>query len=165
MIDKVEAKDVKDVEVKKASAEKPVAKSAPVKKPVARKTPAKKPVAKKMPARKPAIKKAQEDFEKVEKVIVEKTKSVVEKLEDSVVAVPFKAINKTFLASVGLFMFVQKEVDKKVGEFDKKFNKYAKDGEKVVDQWEHKAEDFRKDVEKKVDEARDRVRDTFKKAA
>ena len=33
MIDKVEAKDVKDVEVKKASAEKPVAKSAPAKKP------------------------------------------------------------------------------------------------------------------------------------
>jgi hypothetical protein len=154
MTDKVEIKDVKDVEVKKAPARKPVAKKAKAVKPAVKKAPVKKPVARKAKAEKP-----------VEQVAVEKTKEVVDKLEHSVIAVPFKVANKTFLASVGLLMLVQKELDKKVNEFDRKFSKYAKDGEKVVGKWEHKVEGFRKDVEKKVDEARDRVRDTFKKAA
>ena len=92
-------------------------------------------------------------------------KTVIERLEETPIAVPFKVANKTFMASLGLLSYFQKELDKQYREFDKKFSKYAKDGEKVFDGWEDRVEDFRKDVEKRVDEARDRVRDTFKKAA
>jgi len=118
-----------------------------------KKAPTKKPVAKKARARKVSVKKAAPK------------KSVFEQIEDSPIAVPFKMANKTFMAGLGMLSFVQKELDKKVNDFDKTFTKYAKDGEKVFDKWEDRVEDFRKDVEKKVDDTRDRVRDTFKKAA
>ncbi len=136
---KTVAKKVEEtkVAVKKAATRKPAAKKAP-----ARKTTAKKAV------RKPAPK-----------------KTFFEQFEDSRIAVPFTFANKTFMAGLGLFTVVQKELDKRYTAFDKKFDKYAKDGEKVFDQWEDKVEDFRKDVEKRVDEARGRVRETFKKAA
>ena len=122
-------------------------KKAPVKKAPARKT-----TATKAPARKAPV-------TKIEK------KKVLELFEDSIISVPFKAANKTFMASLGLLSYVQDEIDKQYKQFDKKFTKYAKDGEKVFDQLEDRVEDFRKDVEKKVDEARDRVRHTFNKAA
>ena len=105
---------------------------------------------------KPKVKKAPAKKARVKKVTPQKT--VFEKFEDSVIVAPFKVVNKTFLASLGLFALAQKE-------FDQRFVKYAKDGEKVLDEWEGKVENFRKDVEKKVDDARIRVRDTFKKAA
>jgi hypothetical protein len=92
-------------------------------------------------------------------------KTVFEKLEKSPIGVPFKVANKTFMASLGLFSFVQKELDKRLSEFDKTFEKYAKEGEKVFGKWEGKVEDIRDDVEEKVEDARDKVRDTFKKAA
>lgn len=118
-----------------------------------KKTAAKKVTVKKAPARKTRARKAAPE------------KTAFSRFEDSVIAVPFKAANKTFMASIGLLSFMQKEIDKQYREFDKKFSKYAKDGEKVLDEWEDRVEDFRKDVEKKVDEARDRVKSTFKKAA
>ena len=43
-------------------------------------------------------------------------KTLFDTLEDSVIAVPFKAANKTFMASLGLFAYVQKEFDKKFNE-------------------------------------------------
>ena len=92
-------------------------------------------------------------------------KSVYEQFENSVFAVPVKLANKTFMASLGVFSYVQQEFDKQYKAFDRQFTKYAKDGEKVFDRWEDRVEDFRKDVEKKVDGAYDRVRDTFNKAA
>jgi hypothetical protein len=113
---------------------------------------AKKALAKKAPAKKAPV-------SKVEK------KRVFDLFEDSIVAVPLKAANKTFMASLGILSYVQDEFDKQYREFDKKFTKYARDGEKVFDKLEDRVEDFRKDVEKKVDEARDRVRHTFNKAA
>ena len=91
--------------------------------------------------------------------------TVIQQFEDSVFAIPFKVANKTLMASLGVLSYVQKELDKKVNEFDKQFTKYAKDGEKVFDKFEGRVTDLRKDVEKKVDGARDRVRDTFEKAA
>jgi hypothetical protein len=128
------------IEVKKAPAA-----TAPEKKPAARKAPARKAPAKKIAAKKTAP-----------------AKTVFETFEE---LPPVKLANKTFMASLGVFAFVQKEIDKRVVEFDKKFSQYAKDGEKLFDHWEDKAEGFRKDVEKRVDDVRDRVRDTFKKAA
>jgi hypothetical protein len=86
-------------------------------------------------------------------------------LERLVFAVPFKLANKTFMASLGVFSYVQQEFDKQYKAFDKQFTRYAKDGEKVFDRMEDRVEDFRKDVEKKVDVAYDRVRDTISKAA
>ena len=125
---------------------------AEVKKAPAKKAPARKTTARKAPAKKaPAVK--------------TEVQAVFERLEDSVVAVPFKVANKTFMAGLGLLSYMQDELDKQYREFDKKFTKYAKDGEKVFDKLEDRVEDFRKDVEKKVDEARDRVRHTFNKAA
>ena len=117
----------------------------------------KKATSKKAPARKIAAKKA----------AAPKTasKTVFDRLEESVIAVPLKAANKTFMAGLGLLSYMQGELDKQYREFDKKFTKYARDGEKVFDRLEDRVEDFRKDVEKKVDEARDRVRHTFNKAA
>src|SRR5210317_454406 len=91
-------------------------KQAPEKKAPVAKAAVKKPVAKKAPARKPRAK----------KVVPEKT--VFEKLENSPIAVPFKVANKTFMASLGLFSYVQKEFDKRISEFDKTFEKYAKEG-------------------------------------
>jgi len=170
MTDKIEAKKAveKKVEVKKAPAKKPAAKKAPAKKPVAKK-PATSKIRKEMQdvrkEMKDVEKEVRKEVKKEVKKVVDKTQTVFEKLEDSVIAVPFKAANKTFMASLGLFSYVQKEFDKKFNEFDKTFNKYAKDGEKVFGVWEHKVEDFRKDVEEKVDGARDKVRETFKKAA
>ena len=122
-----------------------------------KKAPAKKAAPKKATARKAPVKTA--PARKAEK------KSVFELFEDSVVAVPLKAANKTFMASLGLLSYMQYELDKQYREFDKKFTKYAKDGEKVFDKFEDRVEGFRQDVEKKVDEARDRVRHTFNKAA
>jgi hypothetical protein len=133
-------------------------KKAPARKPAAKKTAAKKPA-----ARKVAVKKAPARTTKARKPAPQQT--VFSRIEDSVIAVPFKAANKTFMASIGLLSFVQKEIDKQYREFDKKFSKYAKDGEKVLDGWEDRVEYLRKDVEKKVDEARDRVKSTFKSAA
>ena len=126
----------------------PVAKKAAAKKPAA-----KKPAVKKAAARKPAAKK------------VTPIKSVYAQIENSVFAVPVKLANKTFMASLGVFSYVQQEFDKQYKAFDKQFTKYARDGEKVFDRLEDRVEDFRKDVEKKVDGAYDRVRDTFNKAA
>ena len=123
------------------------------KKPVAKKAAVKKPAAKKAPARKPVAKKAAP------------SKSAYQQFEDSVFAVPFKLANKTFMASLGVFSYVQQEIDKQYKAFDKQFTRYARDGEKVFDRLEDRVEDFRKDVEKKVDVAYDRVRDTFSKAA
>ena len=138
-------------------AAKKVAPKAAVRKAPVKKAPARKTTAKKAVAKKPAAKKA--PAKKVEK------HNVLDRLEDSIIAVPFKAANKTFMASLGLLSYVQDELDKQYKEFDKKFTKYARDGEKVFDRLEDRVEDLRKDVEKKVDEARDRVRHTFNKAA
>ena len=124
MTDKVES-------MKAAPAPKPVAK-----KPAAKKAAVKKPIAKKAPARKPVAKKAAP------------SKSVYQQFEDSVFAVPFKLANKTFMASLGVFSYVQQEFDKQYKAFDRQFTKYAKDGEKVFDRMEDRVEDLRKDVEK-----------------
>lgn len=126
-----------------APAEKTAAPKAKVRKAPARKAPARKPRAHKTAPR----------------------KGVLDRFEGTVIAVPFKAANKTFMASLGLLSYVQSELDKQYKAFDEKFEKYARDGEKVFDKFEDRVEDFRKDVEKKVDEARERVRDTFNKAA
>jgi hypothetical protein len=135
--------------------------------PAAAKKAAPKAEVKKAPAKKAAPKKATAKKAPVRKAPVKKVepKGVFDMFEDSVVAVPLKAANKTFMAGLGLLSYMQGELDKQYKEFDKKFTKYAKDGEKVFDKFEDRVEDFRKDVEKKVDEARDRVRHTFNKAA
>lgn len=92
-------------------------------------------------------------------------KTVFEKLEDSVIAVPFKFANKTFLASLGLFSVVQKELLKNI-------DKYAKDGEKVRDDIQSSFKGFRKEIKKEVEdvveeakEVTETVRETLKKAA
>ena len=92
-------------------------------------------------------------------------KTVFDKLEDSVIAVPFKFANKTFLASLGLFSVAQKEISKQL-------DKYAKDGEKVRDEIQASFKDFRKEIKEEVEdvvkEAKDvteSVRGTLKKAA
>lgn len=92
-------------------------------------------------------------------------RSVFGQFEDTVVALPFKAANKTFMASLGLLSYMQTEIEKQYREFDKKFDQYAKDGEKVFDRFEDRVESIRKDVEKRVEEVRGRVRGTFEKAA
>ena len=138
---------------KTASMKQSPASTAEVKKLAASKAATRKPAVKKAPARKPAVKKAAP------------SKSVYQQFEDSVFAVPFKLANKTFMASLGVFSYVQQEIDKQYKAFDKQFTRYAKDGEKVFDRLEDRVEDFRKDVEQKVDVAYDRVRDTFSKAA
>lgn len=84
---------------------------------------------------------------------------------DSLISLPFRAANKTFLASLGLLSFMQTEIQKQYKELDRKFDKYARDGEVVFDRFEHRVGDFRKDVEKRVEEVRGRVRGTFDKAA
>ncbi len=91
--------------------------------------------------------------------------SVFDQFGDTVIALPFKAANKTFMASLGLLSYMQNEIEKQYREFDRKFEMYAKDGEKVFGRFEHRVEDFRKDVEKRVEEVRGRVRGTFDKAA
>jgi hypothetical protein len=139
-----------------------------IKKAPATKAEVKKPVAKKAPARKPAAKKAAPKKLAPKKAAPKKVaprKSVYQQFEDSVFAVPFKLANKTFMASLGMISFVQKEVDKQYRAFDKQFTKYAREGEKVFDRWEDRVEDLRKDVEEKADVAYDRVRDTLNKAA
>lgn len=92
-------------------------------------------------------------------------KTVFDKLEDSVIAAPFKFANKTFLASLGLFSVVQTELSKQL-------DKYAKDGEKVRDEIQASFKDFRKEIKEEVEdvveEAKDvteTVRETLKKAA
>lgn len=94
--------------------------------------------------------------------------SLFGKLENSFIAVPFKVANKTFLASLGLFSVVQKELSTK-------FDEYAKDGEKVRDDFAASFKGLRKDVTQIKEEVRDvveeakdvadKVRDTFDKAA
>jgi hypothetical protein len=86
-------------------------------------------------------------------------------LSDTVIALPFRAANRTFLAGLGLLSYVQTEFEKQYREFDRKVDEYARDGEKVFDRFEHRVEDFRKDVEKRVEEVRGRVRGTFDRAA
>jgi hypothetical protein len=142
---------------KTASTTRTEAPQAEVKKTPVKKAPAKKAAVKKVAVKKPAPK------ARVRKPAPEKT--VFNRFEDSVAAVPFKAANKTFMASLGLLFYVQGEFEKQYKEFDKKFSKYAKDGEKVFDRWEDRVEGFRKDVEVKFDEARDRVRESFNRAA
>lgn len=93
------------------------------------------------------------------------TRSVFDPFRDSVIAVPFKAANRTFMAGLGLLSVMQTEIQKQYREFDRKVDRYARDGEKVVDRFEHRVEDFRKDVEKRVEEVRGRIRGTFDKAA
>ena len=92
-------------------------------------------------------------------------KTLFDTLEDSVIAVPFKFANKTFLASLGLFSVAQQE-------FTKQLDKYAKDGEKVRDEIKASFKDFRKEIKEEVEdvveEAKDvtaTVRETLKKAA
>lgn len=107
----------------------------------------KKPVVKKKaPARKKAaVKKAA-------------PKTAFDKLDDSVIAVPFKFANKTFLASLGLLSVIRKEVVTRIDE-------YAKDGEKVRDEIQASIDELKHDVVEQVTEARDRVRERFGKAA
>ena len=109
-------------------------KQAPEKKSPVAKVEVKRPAAKKAPARKPRVK----------KVVPEKT--VFGKLENSVIAAPFKVANKTFMASLGLISYVQKGFDRKLNEFEKTFQKYAKEGEKVFGKLEGKVENIRDDV-------------------
>lgn len=91
--------------------------------------------------------------------------TMYDKLENSFIAVPFKVANKTFLASLGLFSVVQKELTKKIDE-------YAKDGEKVRDDFTASFKGFRKEIKKEVQDVveeakdvKDTIRDTFDKAA
>lgn len=95
----------------------------------------------------------------------ETSKGVFDPFRDTVIALPFKAANRTFMASLGLLSFVQTEIEKQYRDFDRKVDEYARDGEKVFDRFENRVEDFRKDVEKRVEEVRGRVRGTFDKAA
>lgn len=121
---------------------------------VAAKPAAKKPAA---PKKAPAARKATA----ARKVTVKKAapaKTPFDKLEDSVIAVPFKFANKTFLASLGLLSVIRKEVVAKV-------DAYAKDGEKVRDEIQASIDELRHDVVEQVSEARDRVRERFGKAA
>ena len=92
-------------------------------------------------------------------------KSVLDQFGDTVIVPPLKVASKTFMASLGLLSYMQTEIEKQYKEFDRKFDKYARDGEVVLDQFENRVGDFRKDVEKRVEEVRGRVRDTFEKAA
>ena len=133
-----------------------------------KKAPVAKTVSKKAPARKPAAKKAAPKKAAPKKSVARKVapqKTAFEQFENSVFAIPFKVANKTFMAGLGVAAFVGGELDKQYKEFDKRFTKYAKDGEKVFDKFEGRVEGIRKDVEKKVDGAYDRVRETLKKAA
>ena len=89
------------------------------------------------------------------------SRNIFEKLDESIVAVPFQVANKTFLASVGLFVVARRE-------FGKKFDEYAKDGEKVRKQLQKSFDEIRKDlkvVKKDIKEVGDDVREGFKKAA
>ena len=126
---------------------KTVSKKAPAKKATTRKTTAKK------TARKPRT------------VKIAPKKTMFERFESSPIAFPFKVANKTFMASLGLMVVAQKELDKRYQAFDKKFTQFAKEGEKVFDRWEDRVEDIREDVEDKFEETRERVRETFEKAA
>jgi len=92
-------------------------------------------------------------------------KTVFDQFGDTVIVLPLKAASKTFLASLGLLSYMQTEVEKQYREFDRKLDKYAKDGEKVLDRFEHRVGSLRKDVEKRVEDVRGRVRNTFEKAA
>ena len=123
-------------------------KRAPAKKATTKKT-----TAKKTTARKPRAVKAPPK------------KTMFERLETSPIAIPFKVANKTFMASLGLMVVAQQELDKRYKAFDKKFTQYAKEGEKVFDRWEDRVEDLRDDVEDKFEETRERVRETLEKAA
>src|SRR5210317_15453 len=110
-----------------------IAEKAPVKKAVAEKAPAKKPTAKKAWAKKPAAKKVQAKQPAVKTAPIRKVapaKTAMKAFENSVFAMPLKVANKTFMASLGIFSYVQQELDKQYQEFDKRFTKYAKDGEK-----------------------------------
>jgi hypothetical protein len=93
------------------------------------------------------------------------TRSVFDPFRDTVIALPFKAANRTFMASLGLLSYAQTEFEKQYREFDRKVEQYARDGEKVVDRFEHRVDDFRKDVEKQIEAVRGRIRGTFDKAA
>lgn len=92
-------------------------------------------------------------------------KTAFDRLEDSVIAVPFKLANKTFLAGLGLFSVIQTELSKQL-------DKYAKDGEKVRDEIQATFREFRKEIKEEVEdvveEAKDvteTVRATLKEAA
>ena len=78
-------------------------------------------------ARKPAARKKAPAAKKVSVKKATPAWTPFDKLEDSVIAVPFKFANKTFLASLGLLSVIRKEVVAKV-------DAYAKDGEKVRDE-------------------------------
>jgi len=109
-------------------------------------------------ARKPAARKKAPAAKKVSVKKAAPAWTPFDKLEDSVIAVPFKFANKTFLASLGLLSVIRKEVVAKV-------DAYAKDGEKVRDEIQASIEELRHDVAEQVNEARDRVRERFGKAA
>lgn len=101
--------------------------------------------------------------DKMKKVDTRKqtSRNFFEKLDDSIVAVPFKVANKTFLASLGLVVVAGRE-------FGRKFDEFAKDGEKVRKQFQRSFAEVRKDlkvVKKDIKEVRDDVRGGLKKAA
>jgi len=109
-------------------------------------------------ARKPVARKKTPAAKKVTVKKAAPARTPFDKLEGSVIAVPFKVANKTFLASLGLLSVIRKEVAAKV-------DAYAKDGEKVRDEIQASIEELRHDVVEQVNEARDRVRERFGKAA
>lgn len=90
-----------------------------------------------------------------------KSRTIFERLDDSIVAVPFRVADKTFLAGLGLFVVASRE-------FGRKFDEYAKDGAVVRTQLKKSFAELRKDlivIKKDVREVGDDVRDSFKKAA
>lgn len=89
------------------------------------------------------------------------SRNLFERLDESIVAVPFKVANKTFLAGLGLMVVTGRE-------FGKKFDEFAKDGEAVRNQIRKSFDEIRKDlivVKKDVKEVGNDVREGFKKAA
>jgi hypothetical protein len=89
------------------------------------------------------------------------SRNLFERLDDSIVAVPFKVANKTFLAGLGLVVVTSRE-------FGRRFEEYARDGEAVRKQLRKSFSEIRKDmkvVRKDIKEVRDDVREGFKKAA
>ena len=64
------------------------------------------------------------------------TKSVLEKLEDSVVGQPILIADKTFLAGLGLVSQVVDLISRVRSDFDAKFDELAKDGEVVRNKYQ-----------------------------
>ena len=78
------------------------------------------------------------------------TKSIVERLEGTIVSQPIAIANKVFLAGLGLVSYIQSDIDTK-------FSELAKDGEAVRDQYQASLAELRGSLIDHVNALRNRV--------